>query len=205
MGVRARGNAHSTHYGDTSVLVETYDRHAVEWFSSRDWPVVTPVMKGLSDIGAHGAVWIVIGVLVAVWLRRPLLAVAVLAAEEISSVVDGVLKNAIGRERPPLADPRVHALIPLPHDPSRPSGHAMMAFAGAALLTLVAPRFGWAFVALAAAIAVSRLYLGVHFPSDVVVGAAIGAIIGALAYCALHLLEPRGRAAVARLYGRVVE
>jgi membrane-associated phospholipid phosphatase len=205
MGVRARGNAHSTHYGDTSVLVETYDRHAVEWFSSRDWPVVTPVMKGLSDIGAHGAVWIVIGVLVAVWLRRPLLAVAVLAAEEISSVADGVLKNAIGRERPPLADPRVHALIPLPHDPSMPSGHAMMAFAGAALLTLVAPRFGWAFVALAAAIAVSRVYLGVHFPSDVVVGAAIGAIIGALAYCALQLLEPRGRAAVARLYGRVVE
>ena len=96
MGVRARGNAHSTHYGDTSVLVETYDRHAVEWFSSRDWPVVTPVMKGLSDIGAHGAVWIVIGVLVAVWLRRPLLAVAVLAAEEISSASTACSRMRLG-------------------------------------------------------------------------------------------------------------
>ena len=175
----------------------------VEWLSGRDWPIVTPAMRGLSDAGAHGAVWIVIGVVAAVWLRRPLLAVAMVAAEEVASIVDGVLKNAIGRERPPLADPRVHALIPLPHDPSMPSGHAMMAFAGATLLALVAPRVGWVFFALAAGIAISRVYLGVHFPSDVVVGAAIGALIGALAYAVLRPLEPRGRTAVLRLRARL--
>jgi undecaprenyl-diphosphatase len=183
--------------------VESADRHVVEWLSGRDWPIVTPVMRGLSDAGAHGGVWIVIGVVAAVWLRRPLLAVAMVAAEEVASIVDGVLKNAIGRERPPLADPRVHALIPLPHDPSMPSGHAMMAFAGATLLALVAPRVGWVFFALAAGIAISRVYLGVHFPSDVVVGAAIGTLIGALAYAVLRPLETRGRAAVLSLRARL--
>jgi undecaprenyl-diphosphatase len=79
----------------------------------------------------------------------------------------------------------------------------MMAFAGATLLALVAPRFGWGFFALASGIAISRVYLGVHFPSDVVVGAAIGALIGALAYAALRPLEPRGRAAVLRLRARL--
>jgi undecaprenyl-diphosphatase len=169
--------------------MEAYDRHAVEWLSGRDWPIVTPVMKGLTYAGGAGAVWIVIGVIVAVWLRRPLVVVAVLAAEGVSSIVDGAFKSAIGRQRPPLVDPRVHPLIPLPHDPSMPSGHAMMAFAGATFLALVAPRFRWAFFALAVGVALSRVYLGVHFPSDVVVGAVIGAAIGALAAGVLRLSE----------------
>ena len=146
-------------------------------------------MKGLTDTGAHGAIWVVSGVIVGVWLRRPLVVIAMLAAEGVSSIVDGALKNAIGRQRPPLVDPRVHPLIPLPHDPSMPSGHAMMAFAGATLLALVAPRLRWAFLALAAGVALSRVYLGVHFPSDVMVGAVIGAAIGALAGGALRLSE----------------
>lgn len=179
--------------------MEAYDRHTVEWLSSRDWPIVTPVMKGLTDAGAHGIVWIVIGVALAAWLRRPLVAVAVLAAEEVSSIVDSVLKNAIGRQRPPLVDPRVHPLIPLPHDPSMPSGHAMMAFAGATLLALVAPQLRWALFALAVGVGVSRVYLGVHFPSDVLAGAAIGAVIGALAARALRFVEPHGRLAASRL------
>jgi undecaprenyl-diphosphatase len=175
--------------------MDELDRRGVEWLSGLDWPVVTPVMKALTYAGAHGLVFLAIGVVAAIRLRRPLVAVAVVAANEASSLTDSALKAVIGRERPPLADPRVHPLIPLPHDPSMPSGHAMMAFSGAVILAAVLPRWRWALLAVAAGVAVSRVYLGVHYPSDVVAGALLGAAVGAVA---LWLLRRGERALSAR-------
>src|SRR5207248_6535143 len=88
--------------------------------------------------------------------------------------------------RPPLADPTVHALVPVPHDPSMPSGHAMMAFAGAVVLAAVVPRLRWPLLVLAAGVAASRVYVGVHYPSDVLAGAVLGAAVGAAAVVALR-------------------
>lgn len=169
--------------------MEALDRHAVEWLAGLHWPVVTPVMKALTDIGAHGIVWLVIGLAVAILRRRPLVILVLAVAEEISSYTDGLLKSAIGRVRPPLADPGVHPSIPVPHDPSMPSGHAMLAFTGAVILAAVVPRARWALLVLAGGIALSRVYLGVHYPSDVLVGAALGAGIGAGAVVALRFGE----------------
>jgi undecaprenyl-diphosphatase len=170
------------------------DRSVVEWMSSLHWPVVTPVLKGLTLAGAGGLVWIVLGVAAAVWLRRPLALVAVILAIEVASSVDGALKSAIGRARPFVGDPRVHPSIGLPHDPSMPSGHAMNAFAGAVLLAAVVPRARWPLLGLAALIALSRVYLGVHFPSDVIAGAILGAGLGAAAAWLLR----RGERVLAR-------
>ena len=161
--------------------MEALDRSAVEWMSSLHWPVVTPVMKGLTYAGAAGLVWIVIAAVVAVWLRRPLVLIAMIAAIEAASYVDGALKSAIGRARPFVGDPHVHPSIGLPHDPSMPSGHAMNAFTGAVLLAIVVPRARRPLLGLAALIALSRVYLGVHFPSDVIAGAILGAAVGATA------------------------
>jgi len=177
--------------------VETLDRRVVEGLSGLDWPVVTPVMKGLTDVGAHGLVWIAIGAVAAVWLRRPLALLVLLAAVGAASATDNVLKSAIGRQRPPLADPKVHPLIALPHDSSMPSGHAMMAFAGAVVLAAVFPRARWGLYALAAGVAVSRVYLGVHYLSDVIVGGLVGAAIGGVGVWGLRrgerALAARGR------------
>jgi undecaprenyl-diphosphatase len=161
--------------------MEELDRRAVEWMSSLHWPVVTPVMKGLTDAGAAGLVWIVLAAVAAAWLRRPLVLVSVILAIELASYADGVLKSAVGRARPFVGDPRVHPSIGLPHDPSMPSGHAMNAFAGAVLLAAAVPRARWPLLMLAALIALSRVYLGVHFPSDVIAGALLGSAIGAAA------------------------
>jgi membrane-associated phospholipid phosphatase len=178
--------------------METLDRRGVEWLSGLHWPVVTPVMKGLTDAGDHGLVWIVIGVVAAIWFRRPLALVALVAAIEVAALTDGVLKSAIGRERPPLADPKVHPLIPLPHDPSMPSGHAMMAFAGAVVLTALLPRMRWVLLALATGVGLSRVYLGVHYPGDVIAGAVLGAAIGAAAVWLLRRAEAAWPARVRR-------
>jgi undecaprenyl-diphosphatase len=161
--------------------MEALDRSAAEWMSSLHWPVVTPVMKGLTYAGAAGLVWIVLAAVVAVWLRRPLVLIAVIGTITLSSRLAAVLKDASGRARPFVGDPSVHPSIALPHDPSMPSGHAMNAFAGAVLLGAVVPRARRPLLVLAVLIALSRVYLGVHFPSDVIAGALLGSAVGAAA------------------------
>ncbi len=110
-----------------------------------------------------------------------------------TSIVVFSLKALVGRARPCACLAGVHALVfPAPHDPSFPSGHAAGAFAFAVFLTLEVawhPRRAaltkWllaaALFSVALGIALSRVVLGVHFPSDVTAGAAIGALIGAVA------------------------
>ena len=173
--------------------MQELDRDVVEWLSSLHWPLVTPAMKGLTYAGAGGTIWIVIGLVVAFRQRRPLVLVAVVGMIIVTSRFDAVLKDAIGRARPFVGDPSVHPSIALPHDPSMPSGHAMNAFAGAVLLGSIVPRARWPLLALACAVALSRVYLGVHFPSDVLAGAALGAAIGA----AVGWLLPRAEDALA--------
>src|SRR5690242_5595138 len=150
-------------------------------------------MKALSS--THNVVLIALAIVVAVRLRRlePLVVtvVTMLAANRL----DTVLKDVIGRPRPPLADPAVHPLIALPHDPSMPSGHAMTTFAAVVVLLGYAPRWRPWLLLYAALVALSRPYLGVHYPSDVLAGAAIGAALGLGVLVVLRrLVHPQIRA-----------
>ena len=87
------------------------------------------------------------------------------------------LKSLTDRPRPPLRYPEPKTLVPLPHDASFPSGHASTSFAAATMLSLSFPRFAPLLYVLAAAIAFSRVYVGVHYPFDVLGGALLGALV----------------------------
>ena len=85
-----------------------------------------------------------------------------------------ILKNLVARDRPCWIDKSVSLLIPDPKDFSFPSGHSVNGFAASVALLLNDKRFGIPAVILAAVIAFSRMYLFVHFPTDVFTGIVIG-------------------------------
>jgi undecaprenyl-diphosphatase len=117
-------------------------------------------------------------------------AIADLAAQLISYG----LKEWIGRARPSTVYASPKPLVHAPHSGSFPSGHATVSFACATVLAFHAPRAAPAFFVLAAAIAWSRVYVGVHYPLDVLGGAVLGVgIATALRWLSANL--PRSRRA----------
>jgi membrane-associated phospholipid phosphatase len=131
-----------------------------------------------SRVGEHGAVWLAIGAVGAAldeehraeWGRAAATVAGVFA-------LNTAIKLVVRRRRPQL--PGLPALTGTPTALSFPSAHASTSFAGARLYThlgLPAARL----YSLATALSLSRLYLGVHYPSDVLAGAALGTLVGTM-------------------------
>jgi undecaprenyl-diphosphatase len=141
----------------------------------------------LSKIGAHGIVWFVLALAVASLVRNAWVFVVVAAAVLVADGLAGIVKLAVGEKRPNDPGP----LVAIPHSHSFPSGHTATSFAGATALSLVYPRGAPVFYLLAAAIAYSRLYVGVHFPLDVLGGIVIGVATALLLLAAVRLRSTR--------------
>jgi undecaprenyl-diphosphatase len=97
------------------------------------------------------------------------------------------LKGSLVRERPFIRHPAIDPAMPPLDRYSFPSGHTMHAVAFTWLAMCAYPELGWILIPLATLIAISRVALGLHYPSDVLAGGAIGA---ALAFLAQNLLAP---------------
>lgn len=143
-------------------------------------PLLDFVLPRVTALGNGGAIWLAAagGLFCTRKYRKQ--GVILLASLAAGALVGNVcLKHLVARARPCWLDPGFPLLIPVPQDYSFPSGHTLSSFVGATVLTLTDRRFGWAAIPLAVIIAFSRLYLYVHFPSDVLAGAVLGICIGA--------------------------
>lgn len=153
-------------------------------------PVLDQIMKTVTSLGNAGWMWVVLSLVLLCVKKTRKIGFAMLFSMLIGFLLGNVLlKNLIARQRPCWIDPNVPLLISNPHDYSFPSGHSLASFAAAVSIFLQNKRWGVAALLLASAIAFSRMYLFVHFPTDVLTGIVIGTVI---AYFVWKWIAKRG-------------
>lgn len=154
------------------------------------------IMIGISRLGNGGVLWITIGIMILLlgikrksnWREWGFLLLLSLGVTAVLSNL--IVKPAVGRLRPfeQLAFP---IIISHPLDFSFPSGHTSAAFAAAWVCYAMNRKWGIAMLIFAVVMAFSRLYLGVHYPSDLLVGAALGTTVSLLILKCWKRIEQR--------------
>ncbi|WP_251206350.1 phosphatase PAP2 family protein [Acetatifactor aquisgranensis] len=157
-------------------------------------PVLTPLFAAVTVLGNAAVVWILISLGMSASRKTRKTALMCAVALLVSLLINNmVLKNIVGRIRPYEAIAGLVPLIGKPRDYSFPSGHTASSFAAAWVLFRRLPRrFGIPALMLAGLIGISRLYLGVHYPTDVLFGVISGIGCGCAA-CALVSAPARGK------------
>lgn len=155
----------------------------LDWIQSLRTPAGDIFMPVITSLGNAGIIWILLAALLLI-IPKTRKTGAVLAIALVLDVVlcNGIIKNLAARMRPYDRNPVVELLIHKPIDYSFPSGHTAASFAAVSALYFAGEKHMWKPVlVLAVLIAFSRLYLYVHYPTDVIGGAVLGILCGYLA------------------------
>lgn len=138
----------------------------------------TPILKWITHSGDMGFIWIISAIGLLIYKKTRTIGILAMMAILLYALIgSGFLKNIIQRERPFDALDGLTLLTGRPSGYSFPSGHTGIAFAAASIYLRYLPRkYGMGAMVLAALMGFSRLYLGAHYPSDVIVAAFLGGI-----------------------------
>lgn len=159
-----------------------WEKRMILRLNSSDHPVVDKLMLWATRMGNGGLVWIAVGLIMMGTGRRLEGLMTLLALTLTAFLINLVVKPMFTRKRPYEILETVRTMINPPFGSSFPSGHAASSFAAASMLWFFNMPFRYFALALALLIAVSRVYLMVHFPSDVLVGVVSGIVISYLTY-----------------------
>lgn len=135
------------------------------------------VMVFLSLLGDNGLIWLAISIVMLFFKKTRRCGLTIMGAMALSFLLGNLLiKNLVARPRPCTVDTSVALLIPIPGEYSFPSGHTLHGFAAATVIFLHFKKAGIAALVLAGAIAFSRMYLFVHYPTDILGGILLGVL-----------------------------
>ncbi|MEF9939949.1 MAG: phosphatase PAP2 family protein [Clostridium sp.] len=148
------------------------------FFQELHTPLLDKIVPALTFLGNGGWFFILLGIAFLCFRKTRKTGVIVLISLAVGFLIGNLaLKNLVMRDRPYWIDASVPLLIANPTDFSFPSGHTLAAFEAATGVFLENKRWGIPMLLFAALIGLSRLYLFVHFPSDVLSGMALGIFI----------------------------
>ena len=158
---------------DGNILLWIQDHVRAEW--------LTPIVKMITKLGGLGFIWIVLCLFLLCFKKTRQAGVAGLFALVLSLIINNaILKKLVARTRPYEVIDGLKLLTKNATDFSFPSGHSASAFAAAAAICKTQKGSKWRWIVLIGAVcmALSRLYIGIHYPSDVICGALSGTLCG---------------------------
>ena len=169
-------------------------------FAILDWiqvnlrnPIMDLLMPAITTLGNSGLIWIILAGILIIMPKYRKVGVAVMAGLVLEVIYCNlVLKPLVARIRPCDVNTAVQLLIARPDDFSFPSGHTGASFAAVSAFYASRSRLWIPLLILAVLIAFSRLYLYVHYPSDILAGVVIGIMAGWIASKLVNLVS-RGR------------
>ena len=169
-------------------IVISLDLALVRWVHKYESSIITAMMRAITHLG-DGYTWTLFALTVAFFERSFTgigfsLGYAALAG----SLTAKGIKHQIRRRRPHRHLTELTPLVKIPDPWSFPSGHTSAAFAVFGLLLMWGSPFAYLALSIASLIGISRIYLRAHFPTDVIVGAALGSCTGCLIYKGLSCL-----------------
>lgn len=138
-----------------------------------------PIMQFFSFLGDFGWFWILICAILIIYKpTRPIGIIAAVSLLVSACICNVILKPVVNRTRPYVAIEGLELITKIPYDSSFPSGHSNASFAVACAVTWCLSKnkkwIGVILIVVAALIAFSRLYVGVHYPTDVIAGVVLG-------------------------------
>lgn len=175
--------------------LQHWEQQTLLWFQERlrrGWLTVT--MKIATFLGNGGILWLTTCAFLLFRQQTRRAALTALLSLVFSALVcNAFLKNLVERARPFDKIPGLQFLIRKPHDFSFPSGHTSSSFAVATVFLAMLPMWvGVTALLIALTIAFSRMYLGVHYPSDVLCGMLLGIVFGIAALLVMSMVLRAG-------------
>ena len=145
--------------------------------------ILDKIMITLTNLGDAGIIWIIISIILLFIKKTRKCGILMIISMILGLIIgNGILKNLIQRQRPCWIDTNILLLIPNPTDFSFPSGHTLASFEASIMILLHSKKWGIPAIILSILIAFSRMYLFVHFPTDILGGAILGTTISILVY-----------------------
>lgn len=169
-------------------LISVFDRGLIEFIQNNlHNPIMDKVMVFITTLGDAGLIWILMGIALLINKKYRKVGFMVLGALALGSILgEGIIKNIVQRDRPFISMEGIDMLIKAPTSYSFPSGHTTSSFAAAGVIAINFKNKSVYVFTLAVLIAISRIYLGVHFPTDIISGIVLGL---SCAYVSVFIIE----------------